>query len=160
MATAIAVVFQAVPTRGAPPNADSLLIVDCLLPGQVRRLGTQATYVTARRAMKTSAADCAIRGGEYTATDRASYATSMRVWLPLAKAGDADAQTNLGEILEKGIGGAPQPDLAVQWYELAAEQGSSRAQLNWAPCTSVAWACRWTAPRRWSGTARHPAWHR
>jgi peptidoglycan hydrolase CwlO-like protein len=111
-------------------GADDLLIVDCLLPGKVQRLGTAATYVTARRAIKTSAVDCGIRGGEYTAFDRATYASSMRVWLPLAKNGEPEAQTNLGEILEKGLGGAPQPDLAVEWYQLAAEKGYARAQVN------------------------------
>jgi TPR repeat protein len=111
-------------------GADELLIVDCLLPGKVQRLGAAATYVTARRAIKTSAADCGIRGGEFTASDRATYASSMRIWLPLAKSGDPEAQTNLGEILEKGLGGAPQPDLAVQWYQLAAEKGYARAQVN------------------------------
>lgn len=125
-------VLPAGPAPAASPKAraDSLLIVDCLLPGKLQRLGTQAIYVTARRAVKTTAAGCAVRGGEYTAADRASMASAVNVWLPLAKAGDAEAQTNLGEIFEKGVGGAAQPDLAVQWYQLAAEQGSARAQVN------------------------------
>jgi len=114
----------------ATPAAEGLLIVDCLLPGKVQRLGTQATYVTARRAVKTTASSCGVRGGEYTAADRASIGSSMRIWLPLARAGDAEAQTNLGEIFEKGLGASPQPDLALQWYQLAAEQGSARAQIN------------------------------
>lgn len=123
------------PAPAATPDtsrsrADSLLIVDCLLPGRMQRLGTQATYVTSRRAVKTTAAACAVRGGEYTAADRATMSGAVNVWLPLAKAGDVEAQTNLGEIFEKGIGGAAQPDLAAQWYQLAAEQGSSRAQVN------------------------------
>jgi hypothetical protein len=120
----------AAPAPAATPRADSLLIVDCLLPGKVQRLGTQATYVTARRAVKTTAAACAVRGGEYTAADRTTMASAVNVWLPLAKAGDVEAQTNLGEIFEKGVGGVAQPDLAVQWYQLAAEQGSARAQVN------------------------------
>jgi predicted nucleic acid-binding Zn-ribbon protein len=114
----------------ATRSAESLLIVDCLLPGKVQRLGTQATYVTARRAMKTTAGDCGVRGGEYTAFDRATAAASMNVWLPAARAGDPEAQTNVGEILEKGVGGQPQPDLALSWYQLAAEQGYPRAQIN------------------------------
>lgn len=114
----------------AAANADDLLIVDCLLPGQIRRLGTQVTYATARQAVRTSAGDCRIRGGEYVAADKASYASALQTWLPLAKEGNTEAQTNLGEIFEKGLGVPPQYDLAVQWYGLAAEQGFPRAQIN------------------------------
>lgn len=124
------VAFDLYATPAIAQNADNLLIVDCLLPGQTRRLGNSVTYLAARRAIKTSAADCRVRGGEYTEAREATYASLMRVWLPLAKAGDAEAQTNLGEIFERGIGGPPQPDLALQWYRMAAQQGSARAQVN------------------------------
>lgn len=110
-------------------SGDELLIVDCLLPGKVRRLGTRVTYVTARKAVKTTASDCEIRGGEYTSYDRANYATALQIWLPLARDGDAEAQTYLGEIYEKGLGVEPQYDIAAQWYRKAAEQGFSRAQI-------------------------------
>ena len=83
-----------------------------------------------RRAIRTTASDCAIRGGEYTAYDRASYASSLKVWLPLAKAADPNAQNHLGEIFEKGLGVPPQYDLAAAWYQLAADQGLARAQVN------------------------------
>lgn len=111
-------------------DANDLLVVDCLLPGSIQRLGTGATYVKARKPVKTTAGDCRRRGGEYTEAEGGSYAALMKMWLPLAKSGDAEAQTTLGEIFEKGTGGPPQPDLAVQWYTLAAEQGYSRAQVN------------------------------
>lgn len=111
-------------------NADDLLVVDCLLPGQVRQLGRFRSYVTARRPIKTSASDCAIRGGEYVAYDRASYATALKVWLPPAQAGDAEAQTYVGEIYEKGLGLPPDYDAAAQWYRRAAEAGHSRAQID------------------------------
>ena len=39
---------------------EKLLMVDCLLPGQVRKLGTMSTYVTARRAIRTNARWCVI----------------------------------------------------------------------------------------------------
>src|SRR5687767_266852 len=68
-----------------PGKSDELLIVDCLLPGQVRRLGSRLTMLTARRALKTSARDCEIRGGEYAAYDRANYDTARKVWQPLAE---------------------------------------------------------------------------
>lgn len=111
-------------------SADDLFIVDCLLPGQVRKLGSQMTYLSARRPIQTSAQDCEIRGGEYVAYDRASYASALQVWLPMAQQGDANAQNKVGEIYEKGLGGAPDYEMAALWYKRAAEQGFSRAQVN------------------------------
>lgn len=111
-------------------DADKLLIVDCLLPPQVRQLGSQASYLAARRPIKTSAADCEIRGGEYVSYDRADYATALKVWLPDAQAGKPEAQNNVGQIYERGLGLAPDYALAAQWYRKAAEQGFSQAQIN------------------------------
>ncbi|HFE38245.1 MAG TPA: hypothetical protein ENK06_07505 [Gammaproteobacteria bacterium] len=111
-------------------NVDKLYVVDCLLPGQVRALGRAANYITPRRPIKTSAIDCEIRGGEYVAFDRADYATALKIWLPQAKAGDPAAQTNVGEIYEKGMGVEPDYDFAAVWYKKAAKQGYSRAQIN------------------------------
>ena len=114
----------------ASRNADDLMIIDCLLPGQLRKLGGQATYLTARRPVKTTAADCEIRGGEYVAFDRSDYATALKVWLPLAQEGDAEAQNYVGEIYERGLGILPGYQAAAHWYQLAAEQNLSRAQIN------------------------------
>ena len=111
-------------------QADDLLIVDCLLPAQVRKLGQIATYLTARRATKTSAADCGIRGGEYVAYDRANYSTALKIWLPKAQIGDPQAQNYVGEIYDKGLGIAPDYELAQVWYKKAARQGDSKAQMN------------------------------
>ncbi len=110
-------------------DSDALLIVDCALPGQVRQLGSM-TYVAPRRAIKTSASDCAIRGGEYVAYDRASLATALKVWLPQAEAGDQVARTNVGEIYEKGLGATPDYANAAKWYQLAADQQYGRALTN------------------------------
>ena len=111
-------------------NIDEVFVVDCLLPGQVRSLGRQANYLTARRPIKTSALDCEIRGGEYVSFDRADYATALKIWLPQAQAGSAEAQTQVGEIYEKGLGVEPDYDMAAVWYKKAAKQGYSRAQIN------------------------------
>lgn len=115
---------------GSASAANDLLIVDCLLPSQVRRLGSRVTYLAARRAIQTSAQDCEIRGGEYVAYDRANYSSALNVWLPLAQQGDADAQNKVGEIYEKGLGVAPDYESAALWYKRAAEQGFNRAQIN------------------------------
>ncbi|NPU95472.1 MAG: hypothetical protein HPY82_26560 [Gammaproteobacteria bacterium] len=111
-------------------NADDLMIIDCLLPGQVKKLGSYTTYLTARRPIKTTATDCEIRGGEYVSYDRADYATALKIWLPMAETGDAEAQTYVGEIFEKGLGLKPDYQAAVMWYTKAAEQKNSRAQIN------------------------------
>ena len=116
--------------QGAPTKADEFLIVDCLLPGQVRKLGSQAVFLSARRPTKTSARDCEIRGGEYTAYDRADYRTALKVWLAQAEQGDAAAQTYVGEIYEKGLGVPPDYKAAAQWYRRAADAGYPRAALN------------------------------
>lgn len=113
-----------------PEQVDKLLVVDCLLPGQVRKLGAATTYITPRRPVKTTALDCEIRGGEYVAYDRADYATALKVWLPQAKEGSAEAQTYVGEIYEKGLGIQPDYALAAEWYKKAAEQGYARAQID------------------------------
>jgi len=65
-------------------STDQLNVVDCLLPAQIKKLGSNLTFLGPRRAVKTSARDCEIRGGEYVSYDRADYATALRVWLPLA----------------------------------------------------------------------------
>ncbi len=115
---------------GGVKNADDLLVVDCLLPGQVRKLGAASTYLTARRPIKTTAVDCEIRGGEYVAFDRADYATALKIWLPIANGGDPEAQTYVGEIFEKGLGIQPDYAAASTWYQKAAAQNYSRAQIN------------------------------
>ncbi len=115
-------------TQGMVTRQD-LEIVDCLLPGVVRSIGN-TTYVTQRRPTRTTASDCHIRGGEYTAYDRADYKSALRVWMAAAEAGDADAQNNVGEIYERGLGGQPNYEAAVIWYQKAADQGYSRALFN------------------------------
>jgi uncharacterized protein len=107
----------------------SLEIVDCLLPGQVRQLGN-TTYLTARRPTRTTVADCRVRGGEYVAYDRADYKSALRVWMDAASAGDPEAMANVGEIYERGLGGTPNYEAAAIWYRKAADKGLSRAQFN------------------------------
>ena len=111
-------------------NVDQLYIVDCLLPGSVRQLGKRLTYLSARRVVKTSGSECAIRGGEFVAHDRANYQTALRIWMPLANNGDVKAQSYVGEIYEKGLGVQPNYQKAALWYQKAASQGYSRAKMS------------------------------
>ena len=111
MAAMMCVVFASAlpvqPARAAVKNAEDLFIVDCLLPGQIRSLGRVATYMSARRPVRASQAECQIRGGEYVSYDRANYQTALKVWLDQANAGSAEAQNNVGGIYSKGLGTAP-----------------------------------------------------
>jgi hypothetical protein len=120
-----------VDTAAIPEGAtvQDLYIVDCLLPGQVRQLGN-TTYMTPRRPINTTAVDCRIRGGEYVAYDRADYKTALKVWMPAAEGGDADAQNSVGEIFERGLGTEPNYVVAAHWFERAAKQGHKGAQFN------------------------------
>lgn len=111
-------------------SIDNILVVDCLLPGQVKRLGRISSFVSARRPIKTTATDCAIRGGEFVAYDRSNYQTALKIWLTEAKNGSPQAQNYLGEIYEKGLGIDPNYRLAVHWYQRAAEQDFASAQIN------------------------------
>jgi hypothetical protein len=114
----------------APRNVEDYIVVDCLLPGRIKKLGRKVVYVTPRRPIKTTAFDCEIRGGEYVAYDRATYKTALNVWLSKAEEGDKIAQTYVGEIYEKGLGTEPNYVLAAKWYQKAAEQEYARAQMN------------------------------
>lgn len=112
-------------------QVEDYVLVDCLLPGQIRRLGTSMTYLTPRRSVKATQRDCAIRGGEYVLFDRSDYSTALQTLLPRARDGDAVAQTYVGEIYEKGLGlAAPDYATAATWYRKAAQQGHSPAQTS------------------------------
>jgi hypothetical protein len=110
--------------------AARLMVVDCQLPGQVRRLGRRVTFIGPRRAIRTPASECEIRGGEYVAFDRADYRSALQAWMPSAAKGDPRAQTYVGEIAEKGLGQLPNFPAAAEWYAKAAAQGYSPAMVN------------------------------
>jgi hypothetical protein len=114
----------------AVEDTDKLFVVDCLLPEQASGPGAQMTDISSPQPIKTTAAECRARGGEYVAHDRANVESALKVWLPQAQQGNAEAQVMLGEIYEKGLGGTANPALAAQWYSKAAEQGNSRAQID------------------------------
>ena len=114
----------------APGGTDAYDIVECLLPGQIRQLGTQVTYVTDRRPVRTTKEDCSIRGGEYVAADRADYQSALKVWLADAQKGSAEAQYYAATIYEKGQGAQPNYQEAASWYRKAADQGDNRAAVG------------------------------
>lgn len=109
---------------------DQLYIVDCLLPPQVRQLGQNYTYMAPRKPAKLSAHDCALRGGEYVAYDKASFSSVAKMWLPEAEGGNPKAQAYLGELYERGLNGTPDYESAASWYQKAVDQGYTPAMLN------------------------------
>jgi hypothetical protein len=121
---------QSVSEHQRAAQADQLLVVDCLLPGQVRSLGQRSVYVSARRPARIPARDCQIRGGEFVAYDRADLRSALAAWLPSAEQGDIEAQVIVGEIYERGLGVAADFAAAARWYRVAAEAGDKRAQVN------------------------------
>ncbi len=107
----------------------SLMVVDCLLPGQVRRSG-RMSYVGPALPVKTTAELCEKRGGEYVEYDRASLESTLRVWREKAEAGDADAQLFVAQAYERGIDQPADPAKAAVWYAKAAANGSREAKLS------------------------------
>jgi len=62
--------------------------------------------------------------------DRGHYATAMRAWLPMAEAGNPEAQNNVGYMYEEGLGVPQNYLLAMNWYRQAADNGLAEAQHN------------------------------
>ncbi len=83
------------------------------------------------------------------------YATAARLWRPLAEAGHARSQAQLGWLLQNGLGVAKDETAARRWYEAAAEQGDAVAQNNLAALLEhgLGGTKDEAAARRWYETA-------
>lgn len=66
----------------------------------------------------------------YVAWNEGDYDTALSEWLPLAQAGDVDAQSALGFMYYNGQGVSRDFPQAFVWYRRAAAQGSALAQNN------------------------------
>lgn len=64
------------------------------------------------------------------AAKKGDFKTALKVWLQLAKQGDANAQTNLARLYRDGLGVAQDYQEAAKWYRKAADQGHAGAQAN------------------------------
>jgi len=64
------------------------------------------------------------------AYEAGDYDTVIELITPLAEAGDAEAQFNLGVLYKNGLGVQQDYDEALKWYRKAAEQGYAIAQTN------------------------------
>ena len=66
----------------------------------------------------------------FAAYSTGDYATALQEWTPLAEAGDAIAQGNLGVMYERGQGVPQDYKEAMKWFRLAADQGNTDAQTH------------------------------
>jgi hypothetical protein len=64
------------------------------------------------------------------ADTKGDYATALKLYLPLAEQGNADAQAFLGYLYAVGNGVRQDYAEAVKWYQLSAAQGDLYAQVN------------------------------
>ena len=64
------------------------------------------------------------------AIKRGHFETVMRAFMPLAEAGRAEAQNNVGHFYEQGLGVTQDYEQAISWYLKASEQGLAAAQHN------------------------------
>ena len=115
--------------RIAAANMEDAIVVDCQLPGKLRRLGGSRNYLTPGRLIRASAIVCRTRGGEYTLGDLASGTLSLQRWMVPAKDGDAEAQYYVARIYANGMDNV---DIdyaeAARWYAMAADQGYAEAK--------------------------------
>lgn len=75
-------------------------------------------------------AACSADTDPLAAFESGRYDVAFAQWLPLAEAGDAEAQNYLGLIYYLGLGQRRNDTEALKWFELAAEQGYPDAQRN------------------------------
>jgi hypothetical protein len=108
---------------------EDAIVVDCQLPGKLRRLGGSRNYLTPGRLIRTSAIVCRTRGGEYTLGDLASGTLSLQRWMVPAEQGDAEAQYYVARIYANGMDNVSvNYQEAARWYQLAADQGYAEAK--------------------------------
>lgn len=92
-----------------------------------RSAGALALLTFAAWPMSVAHAD--VRAG-VEAWEAGDYTRAVREWRPLAQAGDADAQFNLGQAYKLGRGVTQDFAQAIAWFERAASQGHIQAEDN------------------------------
>ena len=66
----------------------------------------------------------------YDAAARGDYPAALAIWGPLAQAGVARAQNNVGACFAEGLGVERDQGLALRWLTLAAEAGDPVGRRN------------------------------
>ena len=62
------------------------------------------------------------------AYENKDYSTALTEWMPLADAGDSQAQYNLGWMYKRGRGVPQSDETAILWFEMSAQSGHPGAQ--------------------------------
>jgi serine/threonine protein kinase len=125
---------QALPPVGAPPAATPSVQPapsPVTSPGQSPTAGTAPPATPAPEPAKSAPkppAELVADADRAIAAQR--YADAIAVLKPLAEAGNAQAQTRLGDAYAGGHGVARDATVAERWYEKAALQGDTGAQLK------------------------------
>jgi TPR repeat protein len=73
-------------------------------------------------------ADAAFRQG-LSAYNSGDFTKAMKIWLPLAQAGDAPAQAGIGFMYHRGMGMPVDNRKAAYWLRKAAEHGQPEGQM-------------------------------
>jgi chromosome segregation ATPase len=121
----------AVRAKLAAANMQDAVVVDCQLPGSLRKLGGMRTYMTPGKLMRLPAVDCRSAGGDYEIADLSSGTLSIDRWKPLAEQGDAEAQYYVARIYANGMSGVAQDYAqAAGWYQRASAQNYKSATLE------------------------------
>lgn len=74
---------------------------------------------------------CSEQTDPKAAFENGDYETAFKLWMPLAKNGDAEAQNYLGILYYLGFGVGKDYKKALYWYERAAKAGDADAQRNY-----------------------------
>ncbi|MEH2528899.1 MULTISPECIES: tetratricopeptide repeat protein [unclassified Bradyrhizobium] len=64
------------------------------------------------------------------AYNRGDYVPAIRLFRPLAEAGNSKAQAQIGLMYRKGEGTAQSPARAFMWFSLAAKRGDAKAKAE------------------------------
>jgi uncharacterized protein len=64
------------------------------------------------------------------AFDRVDYPEALKIWHPMAVAGEPSCQFGIGALYEGGLAVAKDDQVAATWFRRAAEQGYAKAQFN------------------------------
>lgn len=85
--------------------------------------------LTGALALATGSAQADVKAG-VDAWTQGDYTKAIAEWRPLANAGDADAQFNMGQAYKLGRGVPVDLPIALDWYRKAAAKGHQRAEDN------------------------------
>jgi hypothetical protein len=131
-------------TAPAVASVDPAAPGRCTLPPQLRRLGQHASYLAAGRTIRTNAADCRVRGGQFVADPAATGAMAATgadaVNIVIGGEADAPACAKRGAVATNG------GNLTVR-----RGPGTSYAKLDSLANGRKVHFCDWSADETWVG---------